>query len=319
MVRNRMVRRFCLSLVAVAGVGLLAGSSCGGLQLNLNFKIPKRAQDSNSRMVTMPAGASLVVVNDVGSTRVTVDPAATKATVEVTRTAYADTQAAADDLLAKIVVTITEPTPGDNVLGISAPKPAEASDSGADFSVTTNEDEVTVISINNAVLVAQVQLRITLPPNTAVDVTQKNGPIRAVTLDTDSRLETTNGSIRALGSEAKITGLTDVGAIVVSSHRGGLDLSTHAGSITAEVLDLNTSESLIARTETGAIDVTLPRGVDADLEALTETGSIDFSKRRFTATSNVVQTRSTLSATLNDGGAVIDLRAEVGSIEINSR
>src|SRR5262245_14657744 len=114
--RTRYAALACLALLA----------SCSGGDFTLNVRLPKRAEHSETQKIALPDAAAVVITNDVGSTRVEVDPAATQATIEITRVALADSQAAADDLLTKIVVTVTPPSEADNTLRISAPRPAEA-------------------------------------------------------------------------------------------------------------------------------------------------------------------------------------------------
>lgn len=314
---TRARSRIALTLSAVLAAGTLA--ACEGLQLSINFAIPRRATDVVTQKIDMPAGARLVVHNTVGSTRVTVDSAVTQASVEITRIAVASSQPAADDLLSKIVVTVTPPSGADNTLTIDAPTPAEATSDESQFSIETRDDEVTVVSISGSIRVAQVQLRITLPPGHAADVTQTTGSVRAVALDTDSTLTTVTGSIRTIGCATKITAAAKTGSVRVDSHTGALDVETDTGSVDMEVLAIAAGQSILTRLGTGSIELTLPKNVDADLKALTETGHISFFKREFNDTSNVTQSRTSLTATLNDGGASVDLRTETGSIDISSR
>lgn len=302
----------------LASLSLAAIAACDGFQLNINFTVPRRAADSSSALFDMPAGARLVVRNAVGSTRVSVDPAATQARVEVERAALADTQEEADALLALIMVNITAPTVDANELVIDAPKPAEATDDDSSFSVNTDDNGTTVVSINASVKVAEVQLRIILPPGHACDLTQTAGSIRVVALDTDSTLTTRSGSIRSIGSACLLVITSQTGSVKIEAHSGGVDVEGRTGSVEIESIDIISTESIIVRLETGSIELALPSNVDADVTAIAESGSIDFRRRDFDDTNGLTETRSTLTVQLNDGGALIDLRTESGHIDFDS-
>lgn len=305
-----------LPFLAVAGL-LTAG--CNGFNFSFTFIVPKKAEASDTQNVALPDGARVMVNNEVGSTRVTVDPNATQAKIEITRTALADTQEEADDLLTKIVVTITAPTAEDNTLKIDAPKPAEATGRSADFDVTVQDDEINVVAISATTLVAQVRLRITLPAGHGVDVVQGTGNIRAVALDTASSLKTTTGSVRTLGVNADVTIEVSTGGVDVEAHRGSLDVEIATGGFSAQIIGLADDDQVVARIETGGIELLLPEDISCVLKALVEVGAIEFRARDFDRVQITTQTRSVLDAKLGDGGPLVDLRSEVGGIDIDSQ
>lgn len=305
-------------VVSVAGAGLMAG--CDGFSFTFTFIVPRTASAEATQTVTLPAGANVVVTNDNGSTRVTVDPAATQATIEITRTALAREQEDADALLPAIVVTVTEPTMEANTLTISAPRPPEATANDEQFEVVISEDELSFTSIAEDALIASVRLRITLPPGHAVDVTQGYGNVRAVTLDTASTLRTTSGGIRSIAMTGDLVTRTEFGGVIVESHNGGLNTEIGTGGLDAEFTDLDAPESIIVRTETGGISLRLPDNVDADVTAITEVGNVFIDRDDFDDTNNFSSSfdgpGEVETVTLNNGGATIDVRTETGSIEI---
>ena len=77
------------------------------------------------------------------------------------------------------------------------------------------------------------------------------------------------------------------------------------------------SRSIKAATATnGQITLTLPGGIDADLTAAAQDGTISFSKSDFDTVPDVTQTLKSVTATLNSGGPTIDLQAQNGAITI---
>ncbi len=304
-------------VVVAACVGLAIIWACDGFTFSFTFSVPKSAEATATQYLAMPAGAGLVVNNENGSTRVTVDASISQAEIEITRIALADTEAEADDLLEKIVVQVTAPTGGDNNLRISAPKPEEATGHDADWQFELVDDELNITGVLNSRLVAIVRLRIKIPPNHAVDVTSQNGAIRAVNLDTASSLTTGNGSVRVRNASTNVTVRADNGAINVEDHRGTLDAQTDNGSLDVNVDALAAGQQVIARTQNGNIEALLPSDIDAELTAETENGFVDFDRDDFDdVPASDIRTRR-VTATLNGGGPTIDLDTGNGWIEID--
>jgi hypothetical protein len=207
---SSLSRRFAATLFALTP---LLCSCDGTFTLTIQFITPERATSDETQTAAMPAGAALVVDNDNGSTRVTVDPNADEATIEIRRIALAETQAEADALLAEIIVTIELPDGANPDLRITARKPASATGDASEFDFDVQGDEFIATGIIKAGKVANVRLEITIPGGHAVQVTQKNGAIRTTDLDTNSSLTTDNGSIRATGTTADLTAASDNGRI----------------------------------------------------------------------------------------------------------
>jgi hypothetical protein len=344
--------RACFVMLAV-GASFVTWA-CNGFSLSLSFVVPRQTAETNIQTVAMPAAAGLIVSNDNGSTRVVVDPAATQATVQITRVALAQTQAEADDLLAEIVVTVDEPDGADNNLRITAPKPAGVTNSTGDFQFEFEDDELIVTGILSAERVALVRLKITLPPIHAVQVTQGNGPVRGDGLDVDSALTATNGDIRTFGGMATLTLRTDKGRIEdrthtgnvdaltangaievvgmrgnallrtsngriqVDDHRGSIDAAATNGGLEIELDALAVGESVLGRATNGRIDLNLPRDIDAQLRAAVGNGSVSFDASDFLAVNGSITTKL-VNVALNNGGPSIDVETNNGLIDVDGR
>lgn len=309
--RKRATVALCLALP------LAFSGACESFTINLTFITPKTASSNETQNSDLPAGARVVVNNDNGSTRVEVDPNATRATIEIERIAYGGTQDEVDALLADIVVTITEPTGADNTLRIDAPKPAAATGVESDFEFSLVDDELNVTGILRARFVATVRLRITLPQGHGVDVTQVNGAIRAENLDTAGTLDTERGSIRVLDATGDVTARTENGSVVVRDHRASLDVETDRGSVSLEVQSLAAGQQIVVRTDRGAIECRLPHDIDAELQADADRGIVDFDLTDFDSVSNAIATFDSVEATLNGGGPTITLDTNHGVIDID--
>ncbi len=331
---SSLCRRLAVLLFAVTP---LLCSCDGTFTFTFQFITPERATSSETQNAAMPAGAALIVDNDNGSTRVTVDPNAVEARIEIRRTALAETQAEADALLAEIVVTVELPDAGNPNLRITARKPDAATGNASEFDFDVQGDEFIVTGIIKAGKVATVRLEITIPGGHAVQITQKNGAIRTTGLDTDSSLTTDNGSIKATGTTADLTATSDngsvrlegtVGAVSVTSDNGGVHIEDHRGSVDAildngrlelEILALAAGEHVTARTDNGRIEIELLRDINAELRAVTSNGLVEFRLQDFDAVSNATATSRDVTATLNNGGPQIDVRTDNGRIEIEGR
>ncbi len=331
---SSLFRRFAVLLFALTPLLL----SCDGtFTFTFQFITPDRATSNETQKAAMPAGAALVVDNDNGSTRVTVDPNAVEATIGIRKTALAETQAEADALLAEIVVTVELPDGNNPNLRITASKPASATGNASEFDFDVQGDEFIVTGIIKAGKVATVRLEITIPGGHAVQVTQKNGAIRTADLDTNSSLATDNGLIKATGTTADLTATSDngsvrlegtVGAVNITSDNGSVHIEDHRGSVDAtldngrldlEILALAVGEHVTARADNGRIEIELLRDIDAELRAVTSNGLVDFRLQDFVSVSNATATSRDVTATLNGGGPQIDLRTDNGKIDIEGR
>jgi len=301
-------------LAAVAVLG-----ACDGFTISITFVEPKRAQSSETQNVALPDGAGVIVNNDNGSTRVTVDPNATQAAIEIIRIALAQTQEEADALLAQIVVTVQTPDADNPDLRITATRPEGTTGSTSEFEFELEDDELNITGIRSNRKVAIVRLRISLPPGHAVQVSQTNGPIRVAGLDRNSSLTTTNGSIKSITCNADLTLQTTNGAIDVEEHDGSLIATAQNGALDLDVADLAANQMIDAQTQNGSLRLRLPANVDANLTADTSNGRVRLRAEDFNSVSDASISPRSVRAKLNDGGAMVDLDTTNGNITIEGR
>ncbi len=291
-------------------------AACDGFDLSFLFVKPASADATRTQSVTLSDGAVVVVNNDNGSTRVTVDPDATKATIKMTRVAYATDETTADTLLDSITVTITEPNLLNNTLTIDAPCPEGATDDENNFTADVSADSMDVTSIFLGQQVAVVRLVITLPPDCDLQIVQKNGAIRVTGLDSTGVLTVENGTVRVLESTGDVTVRTTDGQVEVSDHEGSLDAVVENGAISVDILSLASSEEIQCGVTNGQIALSAPADLDAYVIAEADKGTVVFSSSGFDDVSDVTQTLNSLTATLNSGGPQIELQAGNGLITI---
>ncbi len=304
-------------IIGLSACCLLASLwACDGFTFSFTFVTPQTAEAVATQTAAMPGGAKLVVNNEVGSTRVTIDPGATQMTAVITRIAVAEDQTEADELLTKIIVTITETA---DQITIDAPKPAEATGVDTDFSFELVDDELNITGIVNSRRVAVVNLRITIPPTHQVEVTNYNGAIRTVDLDAAAVLTSHNGRIHTIDTTAALSLETYDGSIKVEGHRGSLDAETHNGKLDIELRTLAAGEHVIGQTHNGRVELDLPSDLDAELSAQTDSGPIEFENGDWDDVSDVSWSSwHGLTATLNNGGPTIDVSTHNGRVEIDS-
>jgi hypothetical protein len=293
--------------------------ACDSVDLGFLFVTPASSQATKTQTVTLSYGAKVVVNNNNGSTQIKVDSTATRVTIRITRIAFAQDETTADTLLDNIVVTINEPGSSNGALTIDAPTPAGATDDLNNFSEDLSDDEMDVTGILLAQQVAVVKLVITLPPGFDVEVTQKNGVVRATGLDAAGELTVENGTVKVLEATGDVTVRLTDGQIEVTDHEGSLDAAVENGAIEIGATSLGASETIKAAVTNGQITLGAPADIEADLVAEAEEGTVVFSQGDFDTVASLTQTLQSVTAVLNGGGPSIDLRARNGLIDIGGR
>ncbi len=280
---------------------------------------PESVTSTETETVALPAGATVVVSNQLGTTTVNVDDDAAQATIRIVRLAYAGSEQQAQALLAEMVVDITEPTPQDNRLVVTATAIDSASSDDGDFNMVVNGDDIVISSIFANARVANYRITVTLPPAHGVQVTHEKGVIRATGLDTASTLTGSATSIRLSDCVAAVTAQTNAGDIEAASHAASLNATIDAGSAVLDFADLDAADEVNVDVSSGSISVDLPPDVHADLQAGASLGVVSFDEADFTAATVTTDTMSFVDVTLNGGGATIDLHADVGSVFVGAR
>lgn len=302
------------ALFLVWGIPLVLAGSC-----SITFVTPEMATSTETENVALPDDAVVVVSNELGTTKVRVDESATQAKVDIVRIAYAASQEDAEDLLAQMEVTITEPTDEDNRLVITAKAvPGATSDEGS-FDMVVSEDDVAITSIFSRARVAKYRITVTLPSGHGVEATQKVGLIVANDLDTAGTLDGKAASVLAEGCTAALTANADAGNVTVSSHSGSLSTTISAGTALIDIVALASDDTVDVAVDSGTIDIDLPADVAADLEASASVGNVHFDEADFTSADVTTDTSTDVVAALNGGGADVNLQTDVGNIVIDSR
>jgi hypothetical protein len=125
---------------------------------------------------------------------------------------------------------------------------------------------------------------------------------------------TVNGKVEVDDLQGNVEAATVNGSIDVST-TGLATARTVNGSIRAEMGEGDWQDGLEFRTVNGSIDLTMPRNVDADLEARSMNGRI-VSDFPITATGHITSRR--LSGSIGDGGPRLRMETINGGIELHS-
>jgi hypothetical protein len=159
-----------------------------------------------------------------------------------------------------------------------------------------------------------VDLDVTVPNKTGVDLTSHNGPLNIENLIGQVGGTTHNGTVTC----KKVTGNTQIqthnGSIVCEEISGYIKLQTHNGNATASYSAAAPpvcSASLI--THNGSVSLTTPPNLSAKVEASTHNGSID-TALPMTVTGNI--NKRNLTGTIGKGEGSLYLETHNGSINI---
>ena len=129
----------------------------------------------------------------------------------------------------------------------------------------------------------------------------------------DLSLDLTNGSLEVEDVEGEAELETTNGAINASGLRGSVQAHTTNGSVTVVLLELDDRNTTSIKTTNGGIKLTLPKYIEADMQASVVNGRIhtDFALE----VSGKYNSRR-IRGKINGGGALIDLHTVNGSISI---
>lgn len=164
--------------------------------------------------------------------------------------------------------------------------------------VAEGSDEIFVQTVEPKNLVGRqfvVNYNITVPSGIAVDVTQDNGHVTVMDIESSLFVEVANGNVY----------MSDIfGFATVTVDHGSID-----GTVT-----LPPGGEVMISTGIGDIDLRIPASTSAELSALVEFGAITWDNLDLL---NVVHTNRSLTATLGDGTGLIDLDTRNGNIDVN--
>lgn len=147
----------------------------------------------------------------------------------------------------------------------------------------------------------------------------------------DLVLETTNGEVRAHGTEGRVEAKTTNGDIVVENARGNIVLSTtngevritnvsgeasaHTtnGSVVAEIRKLPAQGRVDLETTNGNVEAYFADDLKATLEAMTTNGRVSIA---FPIVREGVMTSKSIRGTIQGGGAKITIETTNGNVEV---
>lgn len=233
-------------------------------------------------------------------------------------------QAQDESLLQQIVV---EPSQDGDAVTLRVRGPASHRNSGFNIGVVYSPG---------------AKLRVALPRSTTLDLKSGDGSITVEDVSGTLVMHSGDGSIIGLRLSGDVRASTDDGAIRLRETKGKVDAETRDGSIvvngTFTHLRAKTGDGSVrigadrgstldddwlVETEDGSVEVRLPEGVSAELDALTSDGSIRSSYPGLTVPRRADDdyrddAGRQVKATLGQGGRTLRVRTSDGSIRFES-
>lgn len=161
-----------------------------------------------------------------------------------------------------------------------------------------------------------VAYTVTVPKGIDLELKTVNGTIDVKDISGAADAKTTNGRIGLVGITGSIQAKTTNGKIGLSEVLGPINVKTTNGSIEVAVGGSGEQQHEIrAATTNGGIEVTLPKGLKANLKASTVNGKINTD---FPVTVKGFISKS-VDGVINGGGELIHLKTVNGSIRLKAR
>ena len=157
-----------------------------------------------------------------------------------------------------------------------------------------------------------VDLEITAPPNTRVDLQTNNGQVGVDGMHKSGSVRTSNGAIVMNDVIGEFSISTSNGSVTVTQARGSFDIETSNGKIEFAG-DLTSSSNNRMTSSNGRIDIKLLGTPGVKLDASTSNGSIN-TELPILMTSRLNE--SHLVGTIGDGGAELFVKTSNGSIVV---
>jgi DUF4097 and DUF4098 domain-containing protein YvlB len=265
-----------LILVVVASLGC---STSIGVSLST-------ADETVQKSFEVGASPRVVVETFNGKVQVTTDAAPT-VSVSVTKRGSGNTQAAAQDDLKNIEVTMTQDGGAVRVVARRINRASNWGNSGASATLK-------------------------VPSGAVLELRSSNGTVTVLGQTGDVTINTSNGKISVDGSRGQLKLDTSNGSIEASADQAVVNARTSNGAITFKGALAQGNHTL--RTSNGKITLTLPASASFKLDAETSNGKVSSD---FAVTRTGGSRDSELRGTVGDNPATsIELRTSNGGIEL---
>jgi DUF4097 and DUF4098 domain-containing protein YvlB len=154
-----------------------------------------------------------------------------------------------------------------------------------------------------------------LPASLALELESSNGSITAIGIENDLDFSTSNGAIKIEDTEGYAYLRTSNGKITVDNHHGELDSRTSNGKVDADIV-LPIQGECILKTSNGPITLSIPDTTSARMEASTSNGRIEIEDLPVTIS---MMEKTEFGGQIGSGRGTIDLSTSNGNIVIRNR
>jgi len=262
----------------------------------------ERAEGTEELHLETPSSGVFRLHNSNGRTRVCGEDR-TDIEVQVSKTARAESAAAADQLLKQIQIASAESA---EALELEVEIPRRWNRRGcAHVEVhLPREMQVELTAVNGRVEINGV--------HGCVRARSSNGSACIVNVIGNIEVATSNAKVCCSGTCGNLVARSSNGKIEIDEHKGSVDASTSNGMIRATLEEVGKRGVQLA-TSNGRIVLELPEEVDADIDIRIDNGIIrnDLTLQRATR-----ETNGRLRGRLGSGGSPIKLRTSNGSIAL---
>lgn len=150
----------------------------------------------------------------------------------------------------------------------------------------------------------------------SVDLKTSNGAVLADEVAGPLRISTSNGAVRVRRAEGTLTASTTNGAMDLQGRFSQVDAQTSEGAVSMQWLPGSTLQSSSrVTTSNGAVSMSVPRDLRAEVEASTSNGRIS----NGLDLTNATHSQDDLRGQLNGGGPTLRVHTSNGSISLSTR
>lgn len=161
-----------------------------------------------------------------------------------------------------------------------------------------------------------IHVDVTLPVNTAVDLSSGDGAIVLTGLKSSARLSTGDGHIEVRDFSGPLKAHTGDGRMEIDGRFDALDLETGDGRIECTVRDgSKMADRWRVRTSDGSVTLRLPKAFPAEIDAQTGDGHIELRDLNLQMKGPADEHR--VHGAINGGGQLLSVQTGDGSIELS--